>query len=343
MWGVAGRVAAVVIAAVVAAVLWFNNDLGTTPRRETVRPSPPAERSVSEGAGRVPDKLPEPKAVAQPTAPPSKLAFLLPGKRPAGAYIVGRVTPAVVGAAIAVQQIGADNSSSSLDLQPDGSFAIFGPQDGKQFELRFFRSGHGSVDRGPYRLAKDEWLDIGDVTFGRGHSLGFAVVDGAGQPATDVEVTISLPGFWTETPGIEDRTIAGLTSRVRLDGLPDGPMLLHINAQGLADRWIRVDRVTEFDPAEIVLEPAGFVEATVLNRDGTPRAGVKILRVMLRPMFDGRHTMIAHRFSAPTDTQGRTSLDLPGGRHELWSSDPDVSRTVDVEVAETTRVEFRPE
>lgn len=321
----------ILLAAVaIAGLAWWGIERGQprNARQPTAPRSPPPEKTRG-GRPEIP--------ASQPQRPPEPET-----REPQVTRIVGRLVPRVEGELWAYAcEGGKKQYSRRFDLAADGEFVLPYVSPNRALRLTLHAKGEAPLALGPFAIADGQRVDIGHVSFGPGRAIEFVVRGPDGATATDVSVIVALPG-WYWDGGPADRIVEGPAGVVRIDKLPEGLVMLHVDAKGLADRWIRIRSVAGFDRDEIVLQRACSVTARVLDAAGEPRAGVKLMRVLKRPMGDAPYTLTQQRFTAPTDAQGRVQLDLPAGSHTLWIQEPEMKRDVDVRVGEATEVEFRP-
>jgi hypothetical protein len=230
-------------------------------------------------------------------------------------------------------------TTGMLEVAPDGSFVLGDVPIGQVIYLTLVPAGKAPIVRGPFRLEKGEQKDLGDLPVGRGRSLSFAVRSANGAPVRDLSVVVLLPGVFGQ--GFKEPRIVGFASDVaHLDLLPDGPVLLCVAAHGLAPRWIRVDDVAAFARNEIVLEPAGVLEVTVVDADGAPVGGAVVVRNDEWPTFEQDVSVVHDVKLPPTDERGRVLVDLAPGHYYL-QLDGARSRPAEIRGGETTRVELR--
>lgn len=252
--------------------------------------------------------------------------------------VVGRLVPRPADHVRVCWRITEEGAEPSVPVGPDGSFAVTDLPTEEDIYLTIVLPGMAPVVRGPLRLEKAEQLDLGDLEVGPGRSLSFVVRSTNGDAVEGLRVTVLLPAMSRE----DARVVECPADVALLDLLPDGPVLVRVEAKGLAGRWIRIDKVAEFRKTEVLVRPTGALEAVVLDPDGMPVEGAVIRRDEDCPTFEENCFEVYEVALPPTDAQGLVRVDLAEGTHWLRLEGAE-SVSVRIRSGESTSVELRPQ
>lgn len=227
-------------------------------------------------------------------------------------------------------------TEANVPVGPDGSFALTDLPHDNDIYLTIVPPGSAPIVRGPLKLEKSGQHDLGDLELGHGLSLWFLVRSTNSEPLEDLRAIVLCPGMSLG----DARVVECPADVVRMDLLPDGPILVHVEARGMEGEWIRIDNVATFRTDGIRLRPAGVLDATVLDTDGNPVEGAVIFRYDARPTFEENGLQRYEVPLPPTDAQGHARVCLAEGLNILRLTGANSTR-VEIRSGETTSIEIR--
>jgi protocatechuate 3,4-dioxygenase beta subunit len=184
----------------------------------------------------------------------------------------------------------------------------------------------GSVTFEEPALADGETRDLGVVRFGPGTTAEVRVLDEAGNPIDGARVVVAFENIYRERAYHTDAA-----GRCRAEGLPHAPLHVEIQAAGYVTRSADFATGQELHLLEVRLQPAGFVEGTLIGADGKP---VTEDDVTLRSLDRDQE------YWAEMDSLGRFRMAAAPGRYRLMYGAIG-GPTVEVQPRATTRAEFR--
>lgn len=263
---------------------------------------------------------------AAPEGPPVKVVLR------AFARFIGRVEPVPRSRSVVLHreywsQIfnGVGTMVGPLPIEEDGTFTI-GCGAGRPCRLAFEPPDGAPLFFEELPLAEGEARDLGILRFGPGVTVEARVLDDIGRGVADASILVDVDNLCGDRHARSDAS-----GRFRLEHLGEMALDVTVDAPGFVAREFAVPGPRDLHLQEIALQPAGFVEGTLLDEDGRPLAGWTV---------DCAEPDRDDAFDGDTDSLGRFRIAAAPGTYRLVVGDHE-GPAAEVRARETTRVEFR--
>jgi protocatechuate 3,4-dioxygenase beta subunit len=163
---------------------------------------------------------------------------------------------------------------ASRAVDGDGHFEVKGVAAGS-YRLRIWANGYAQVTTDPFTLAAEETRDLGAVIVPRGADLAGRVTDDAGQPVENA--TIALKDSSGRAVYTFSLFTTGSDGRYTVQGIVPGRYTVSAEARGLAPNKKTVDVGEAGAAADIVLTRGGSVKVRVVDGNGQPIEGARVV------------------------------------------------------------------